>query len=102
MSFLSSSFLFFSIARSTKRHTGFTLTELIIVVAILVTLGTIAFASYSEYTISSRDAKRSSDLVVVRGNLSTYSAKNGGYPKPANFVEVRSTAATGSTVLLRQ
>jgi prepilin-type N-terminal cleavage/methylation domain-containing protein len=81
---------------------GFTLTELIIVVAILATLGTIAFASYTEYTISSRDANRSSDLVMLRGNLSTYSAKNGGYPRPANFVEVRATLPIGSTVLLRQ
>jgi prepilin-type N-terminal cleavage/methylation domain-containing protein len=85
-----------------KSSAWFTLPELIIVVAILVTLGTIAFVSYSEYTISSRDAKRSSDLVTVRSNLSTYSAKNGGYPKPASFVEVRATVATGSTVLLRQ
>jgi prepilin-type N-terminal cleavage/methylation domain-containing protein len=92
---------FFS-TQSVKYSSGFTLPELIIVVAILVTLGTIAFASYSEYTVSSRDAKRSSDLVVVRGNLSAYSVKNGGYPKPANYVEVRATAATGSTVLLRQ
>jgi prepilin-type N-terminal cleavage/methylation domain-containing protein len=48
-----------------KSVNGFTLAELVVVIVILAILGTLAFVSYGRYITTTRDASRTSDLVVI-------------------------------------
>jgi prepilin-type N-terminal cleavage/methylation domain-containing protein len=45
-----------------QKQTGYTLVELIVVIAILVILSTVGFVGYSQYSITSRDGARASDI----------------------------------------
>lgn len=66
--------------RSLKKQKGYTLIEVLMVLAIigiLLALSAVAFLSARK---TSRDAKRKTDLEQIRGALETYKADNNVYP----------------------
>ncbi len=52
-----------------KSKFAYSLIELIVVIAILVILSTVGFIGYSQYTSSSRDGARVSDLRAIYQGL---------------------------------
>lgn len=59
---------------------GFTLIELIVVIAILGILATIGLTSFQTSQMKSRDARRKSDLEQVQRALEAYMNDYGNYP----------------------
>lgn len=59
---------------------GFTLTEILVVIAIIGILTTVVSISTSSAKKQSRDAKRKADLELVAGALEIYYAQNKTYP----------------------
>ncbi|MBI4139160.1 type II secretion system protein [Candidatus Uhrbacteria bacterium] len=59
---------------------GFTLLELLIVLAIVAMLSSVAVYSLGVSRAKSRDAKRASDVSVLRSALSQYWLQKAGYP----------------------
>lgn len=59
---------------------GFTLIELIVVIAIIGILAATGIYSFSGATKSARDAKRKSDLVQMKTALEAYFSANQAYP----------------------
>jgi prepilin-type N-terminal cleavage/methylation domain-containing protein len=64
---------------------GFTLVELVVVVSIIAILAATATFSYRASLISSRDARRKSDVEQVRNALELYRSTNNAYPLTAAF-----------------
>jgi type IV pilus assembly protein PilE len=62
-----------------RRHTGFTLIEVMIVVAIIAILSAIAVPSYSEYVIRSRLTDGISGLSAMRVRMEQYFQDNRSY-----------------------
>lgn len=64
---------------------GFTLMELLIVIALIGILVTMGVASYSTAQIKSRDARRKADMKVFQNAYEQYYSENNGiYPITAN------------------
>jgi prepilin-type N-terminal cleavage/methylation domain-containing protein len=64
---------------------GFTLIEIIVVIAILGILTTIGVAGYQKSTARSRDQRRQADLGLVQTALESYKSQNDTYPSnPVN------------------
>lgn len=63
---------------------GFTLIELMVVVAILGVLATVGLSSFRLSQIKGRDARRKSDLAQVQRALEMYYNDNGAYPVAAS------------------
>jgi len=59
---------------------GFTLVELLIVMAIIAILAVGSFASYNGVRASARDSRRKTDLENIRGALEQYNADAKQYP----------------------
>lgn len=59
---------------------GFTLIEILVVIAILGLLITVGVTSYTNTLRQSRDAKRKTDLEQIRLALELYKSDNGSYP----------------------
>ena len=72
-----------------KNKKGFTLVELVVVIAILGILAGIAIPRFMDATASARGAKVVADMRTVESSLSMYYAKNGTY---------YSTGTTGVTI----
>ncbi|MBX4205782.1 type II secretion system GspH family protein [Candidatus Microgenomates bacterium] len=73
---------------------GFTLIEILVVIAIIGILSTLAIISYTGVQKSARDTQRKSDLKQYQNALEVFSNKNGGfYPSEttAGGVSVSST-----------
>lgn len=69
---------------SVKLRNGFTLVELIVVIAILAILWTIAFLSLQWYSKDARDSVRVSDMKNIETWLELFSIKSWRYPEPDN------------------
>ena len=67
-----------------RKHHGFTLVELIVVITILVILGTIAFLSLQGYIGSAHDSSRITDIDNISKALDISMIKIGTYPAPDN------------------
>lgn len=66
-----------------SRKRGFTLVELLVVMAILGILATIALVSFRSSQIKARDAKRKADLRQIASALELYFNDHGKYPDDA-------------------
>lgn len=76
--------------RSRLKLGGFTLTELVVVIAILAVLGTIGFIATQGYSSRSRDSNRITNLSTVQSGLEQAVVRTGYYPAPDE------TVSTGS------
>lgn len=65
---------------------GFTIIELLVVLAIIGILATVATVSFSETSASARDAQRQADLKNLQNAIETYRSQNGRYPAGCNSV----------------
>lgn len=65
-----------------KQATGFTIVELLIVIAVIAILTTIATVSYDKIVKESRDKSRSADVSVIQNGLEKYYENNGEYLPP--------------------
>lgn len=64
---------------------GFTMIEILVVVAIIALLTTIGILSFSQVNKRARDGKRKADLEQVRSGLVLYRTDNGAYPTSLNW-----------------
>jgi len=64
-----------------KIHKGFTLIELILVMALVGILSVVGIASYTQATVKSRDTKRKNDLNQIAKALELFNNDVGRYPK---------------------
>ncbi|MBI3638524.1 type II secretion system protein [Candidatus Wolfebacteria bacterium] len=69
-----------------KTNSGFTLIEILIVVAIIATLASVVLVGLGSFRGRGRDTRRISDLRQIQSALELYYAKNQTYPDfPVNF-----------------
>lgn len=76
---------------SLRNSAAYTLVELIVVIAILVILSTVGFVGYAQYTASSRDGARVSDLRSIYQGLGVSLTQKGVAPSPDSPVSVFSS-----------
>jgi len=63
-----------------KSGAGFTLIELIVVIAIIAVLSAIVLVNVNGYTAKARDARRRADITQIQKALEMYYADNSRYP----------------------
>lgn len=68
--------------KKTNLKKGFSLIELMIVVAVMAILSTVGFFAYNNFQKTARDSKRKADLKTVGTALQAYYSDNGNYPVP--------------------
>lgn len=68
--------------KTIKLKKGFSLVELMIVVAVMVILSTLGFFAYNNFQKSARDSKRKADLKSIATAMQAYYTDNGAYPSP--------------------
>lgn len=82
-----------------KRQTGFTLIELMIVVAIIGILATIAIPAYQDYTIRTQVTEGLNLAAEVKAAVSTFNAVRGSLPDTNDAAGVASSdSITGNYV----
>lgn len=64
-----------------RRVAGFTLTEVLVVVAILSVLAAVMYPNFNDSRMKSRDGKRQTDLQTLQIAIETYKNKYGRYPE---------------------
>jgi prepilin-type N-terminal cleavage/methylation domain-containing protein len=88
--------LYFSPLSMNSQHIstprGYTLVELIVVIAILVVLSTVGFVGYSQYTSSSRDGARVSDLRAIYQGVGVSISQKGIAPSPDSAISIFSSS----------
>lgn len=62
---------------------GFSLVELMIVVAVMAILATVGFFAYNNFQKTARDSKRKADLKAVSTAVQAYYSESGKYPVPS-------------------
>ncbi len=87
-----------------KFQKGFTLVELLIVVAIIGVLSTLLTANFIGVRQRSRDAHRKSDLRQIQSGLELYRADEGSYPTSSSFPDCGAslTNTDGSSVYIQK
>jgi len=81
-----------------KIISGFTIVELLVVIAVIGILTTISLISFTRYQADSRDTQRSSKTTILAEALEKYYDKNGEYPGCSAVSD--SNAATVTTTVL--
>ncbi len=79
-----------------KKSTGFTLIEMLIVVAIIAILSGVAFTGIRGAQDKARDARRIANLESVRVYLENYSSKCGHYPGITDATRPECSATIGN------
>lgn len=73
----------------TKRQQGFTIIEVVLVLAIAALIFLIVFLAIPQMQKSRRDAKRKSDTGLLISAFQTYAGNNlGNYPDPSNTAQM--------------
>ncbi|MDP2695672.1 MAG: prepilin-type N-terminal cleavage/methylation domain-containing protein [bacterium] len=85
--------------RNMKR--GFTLIELVIVIAIIGILSSIILVGLGGFRAKGRDARRTADLKQVQNGLELYFAATGAYPDKDNWDDL-TNALTGANIGVNQ
>ncbi len=68
--------------RNLKKLFGFTLTELLIVIAIIGILLSVTMVGFRSYKAKARDSERKTDLVSMQSGLESFYTINKEYPNP--------------------
>jgi prepilin-type N-terminal cleavage/methylation domain-containing protein len=68
-----------------KFSKGFTLVEILVVVAIIGILAGVVLTNLTSGRTRARDTERLQDLKTIQGELETYYAQNGKYPRAIDF-----------------
>ena len=68
----------------TRRESGFTIIELLIVIIVIGILATLVITTFSGIQRNARNRQRESDINSVRSQLEFYYGQNGVYPTLAN------------------
>jgi prepilin-type N-terminal cleavage/methylation domain-containing protein len=86
-----------------SQHTkGFTLIELMVVVAIIAIISAVVFANFGEAKKKSRDAKRITDLAQIQLVIQLYYDRCGQYPDPdGDIPDIKSDVNCPTGVSLR-
>lgn len=66
--------------KNIKHEGGFTLVELLIVIAIIGVIASVVLVSFTETKARSRDARRVEDIGQIKSALSLYAATNNKFP----------------------
>lgn len=77
-----------------KNQKGFTLVELLVVVAIIALLSTLAVVALGSARTKARDAKRISDIKQIQTALELYFTDQNGYPVAVTGLVLGGTGAT--------
>lgn len=77
-----------------SQKSGFTLIELMIVIAIIAVLSAIAMISYGNFLKSARDTRRQSDLKLIQSGLERYHADQKYYPATLSLTGYLNTIPT--------
>ncbi len=81
-----------------KITSGFTIVELLVVIAVIGILTTISLISFTRYQADTRDTQRSSKATILAEALEKYYDKNGEYPGCLAVSDVNASTVT-TTVL---
>ncbi|MFA5098774.1 MAG: prepilin-type N-terminal cleavage/methylation domain-containing protein [Candidatus Paceibacterota bacterium] len=73
-----------------KKEKGFTLIEILIVVAIIGLLASVVLVGLGSFRSRGRDARRVADLREVQNSLELYYLKNGNYPASNDWADLKS------------
>jgi prepilin-type N-terminal cleavage/methylation domain-containing protein len=79
--------------RMNSSRKGFTLVELMVVVALILIMATIIMAAVSQARQNTREKKRLTDLANIEFALTLYKEKNRGYPSFPLGIEAGSEAS---------
>lgn len=71
-----------------KNRWGFTLVELIVVITILAIVWTIAFITFTDYTVSARNSVRVTDVSSLQRSVEVYYTQTSSLPDPTTPVEI--------------
>lgn len=78
---------------------GFTIVELLIIVAVIAILASITIVSYNAVTNNSRQQAVATDLQAVSTELTKFKSENGTFPTPTVFTsDISKANSSGQTV----
>lgn len=83
----------------TRNKKGFTIIELLVVVAIIAILASVAVSSLTEHRAKTRDAKRMQDLLQIRTAIELYHLEHGHYPITSTWTSFNAPAYVNNGVV---
>lgn len=91
-----------SYSNSVRRERGFTLIEMLVVVAIMAILTSVASVNFIGTRQRGRDSQRKSNLRQIQSALELYRADQGVYPATASFPACNGQLVSGTTVYMQR
>ncbi len=85
-----------------KAQQGFTLIELMIVIAIVGILAAIALPAYQDYIVRSKMSEPLAALAEAKTTVAEYVAANGGFPNAGTAFGINTTARSAQSETLEQ
>lgn len=82
--------------KMSKKTNGFTIIEILVVIAIIGILAAIGITSFTKIQIQARDKDRSSKATILAEALEKYYEQNGEYPNCSNISGVSSSSAAAT------